>query len=217
MKTDSQLKRDAQNELRWDCSINDANIEVIVQSRVVTVTGQVTTFAEKCAAEEAARRVQGVKGIINKIEVNLPGKLRRTDKDIVLSCSCAIRGKYLIPRDAIRIDVCNGWVTLDGELEWNFQKEAAAGAVQELMGVRGLTNRIGIVRRPTTTGIKRKIVAAISRSSGIDARRIQVETQNGTVILSGTVRSRAQREQAQQAAWAAPGVSAVDNRLAVVP
>lgn len=217
MKPDSDLKSDIEIELRWDPHVNETQILVCVENGVVTLKGYVPTFSDKRAAERATKRFHSVKCVMNHIEVNLPGKLRRTDADIALSCARALDAKYSIPRNRVTAVVHDGWVTLQGELYWNFQKEAAAAAVRELMGVSGLTNNITLKKPLVGSNIRNKIVQAIHRRADLEAGQIQVETQNGVVILSGTVRSGAQRDEAQQAAWAAPGVSFVDNRLTVVP
>jgi osmotically-inducible protein OsmY len=217
MKSDSELKRDVQNELTWEPSVNEAHIGVTVKDGVVTLTGHTPSYAEKYGAERAAKRVYGVKAVADELDVKLPGSAKRTDEDIARACVNALAANYSVPDEKIKLVVNNGRVTLEGEVEWQYQSEAAMNTVRYLTGVTGVSNNIAIKARASSIDVKDKIKAAFHRSAEIDARRVDVEVQDGQVILHGSVRSWAEREEAQQAAWAAPGVSAVDNQIAVTP
>jgi osmotically-inducible protein OsmY len=217
MKSDSELKRDVQNELTWEPSVNEAHIGVTVKDGVVTLTGHTPSYAEKYGAERAAKRVYGVKAVADELDVKLPGSAKRTDEDIARACVYALAANYSVPDEKIKLVVNNGRVTLEGEVEWQYQSEAAMNTVRYLTGVTGVSNNIAIKARASSIDVKDKIKAAFHRSAEIDARRVDVEVQDGQVILHGSVRSWAEREEAQQAAWAAPGVSAVDNQIAVTP
>jgi len=217
MKSDSELKRDVENELKWEPSVNEAHIGVSVKDGVVTLTGHVPSYGEKYGAEKAAKRVYGVKAVADELDVKLPGSSKRTDEDIAQACVSALKSNYSVPDEKIKVTVSNGWVTLEGEVEWQYQREAAHNAVRYLTGVTGVSNNITIKAHVSPKDVKDKIVAAFHRSADIDARRIDIEARNGKVILRGNVRSWAERDEAQQAAWAAPGVTAVENNLTVTP
>lgn len=219
MKTDadSKLQHDVLAELEWDPSVDASQIGVTAKDGVVTLTGVVSSFADKMAAERAAKRVYGVRAVANDIEVKLPGGAERSDTEIAAAAVNALKWDTSVPGEAITVTVRNGWITLEGEVEWFYQKDAAERAVRLLKGVKGVVNNIKVKSRVKPGDIKDKIEEAFKRNAEIDARRITVEAQDGKVILSGRVRSWAERDEAEQAAWSAPGVTAVENHITVAP
>ena len=189
-----------------------------VSDGVVTLTGTVSSYPQKMAAEKAARRVWGVKAVANDIEVRLPTEAKRTDTDIAEAAVRALEWDTVVPSDRINVTVRDGWVTLDGNVDWYYQKTAAERDVRNLQGVRGVTNLIMVAGpRVSTAEIKSKIERALKRSAEIDASKIRVESEDGKVILSGTVRSWAEREEAEEAAWSTAGVTSVENRITITP
>jgi osmotically-inducible protein OsmY len=217
MKTDKTLKDDVELELEWEPSVNAAHIGVAVKDGVVTLSGYVPSFAEKYAAEKAAKRVYGVKAVAEELEVKLPGSAVRSDEDVAVACLQALKNNYSVPDDKVKVVITDGWVTLEGELDWQYQKDAAATAVRYLTGVRGVSNKINVKPRVSAADVKAKIEAALKRNAEVDARRISVLTEAGKVTLRGCVRSWMEKDEAAQAAWSAPGVYNVDNLIAVAP
>ncbi|HYR87755.1 MAG TPA: BON domain-containing protein [Terriglobia bacterium] len=214
--TDLDLKRNVEAELSWEPSVKSAAaIGVRVKDGVVTLSGYVESYAEKLAAERAATRVAGVKAVANDIEVRLPNSSERTDEDIARAAANALEWTSGIPRDQIKVAVDKGWITLKGTVDWNYQRAAAEDAVRYLTGVKGVINLIEV--RPTLnkTIVKNAIEEALKRDAEIDAQRIEVETTGSKVILRGTVHSWFEKKEAERVAWQAPGVTQVENQIAV--
>jgi osmotically-inducible protein OsmY len=217
MKTDTTLQEDVLAELRWDPRFNAAEIGVTAKDGVITLSGRVAHFAEKAAAVNAAQRVSGVKAVADDIEVRLPGINERTDADIAWAAVNILTWNVFVPHDRITVTVRNGWITLDGTVEWHYQRVAAEHAVHSLLGVRGVTNTITVQPAVTPAAVKVQIEDAFRRTVAFDAQHIIVETEGRRVILSGRVRSWVEREEADAVAWAAPGVYEVENRIVVAP
>ena len=217
MKTDTELQKDVMTELEWEPSIKAAEIGVGVTDGVVTLSGYVDSFYKKWAAERAAARVFGVKAVAEKIQVRLPDSLKRSDEDIARAASDTLEWNISVPHDRVKVRVQDGVVTLSGEVDGWYQKDAAEDAVRKLVGVVLVSNHIAIKPAVKPQDVKDRIESAFQRNALLDARRITVETRGGKVILRGSVHSWLEREQVQWAAWAAPGVSEVESHITFSP
>jgi osmotically-inducible protein OsmY len=215
--TDRQLQQNVTSALAWDPSIDATGIGVTVQDGVVTLRGDVRSFTEKETADRLTLRVYGVKAVANDLRVALANSHERTDSDIAQAAVHALAWNTLVPKDRVTISVRDGQVVLKGTVDWQFQKDAVSRAIRVLPGVRDVANQITV--RPTVkvADVQGQIEAAFRRSAELDARRVSVSVQDGKVTLTGNVHSWAERQEAEHAAWAAPGVAEVDDRLAVVP
>jgi osmotically-inducible protein OsmY len=216
-RTDEDIQKDVIAELKWEPRVNPAEIGVIVKDGVVTLTGWVDSYTKRWAAEEAAHRVRGVKAVANDTEVRLGVGSERTDAEIAAAAVRALQWDALLVPEQIEVTVSKGWVTLKGTVEWEYKKQEAERVVRNLAGVKGVSNLIDVKpkTRPTPDEIKKQVEQALVRSAETDAQRITVEVDGSKVVLKGTVRSWAEREEAERAAWRAPGVTSVDNRIAI--
>ena len=214
---DTDVKHHVENALDWEPSLDAKDIGVSADQGVVTLRGNVPSYTQKIAAERVALRVYGVKAVANDLIVHLANSHQRTDTEIAQAALAALKWHTVVPDDRVTLTVKDGWMTLAGTLDWGYQKDAAARAVRDLTGVKGVINDIRVQPHVKIVDVRDKIEAAFKRSAEIDARRVNVTAQDGKVILSGNVRSWAERQEAERAAWAAPGVSQVDDRLTVTP
>jgi osmotically-inducible protein OsmY len=217
MKSDTEIERDVRDELEWDPDLDATDIALSVKKGVVTLTGFVKSFTDKYEAEAAVKRVAGVVAVANDLEVRLPSIDERPDPEIARDAVAAVKGQLPISWEKIKIIVKNGWVTLEGNVEWQYQRQTAENAVRHIKGVRGVSNMIQLKPRAEPSEIKRKIQDAFRRNAEVDANRIEVETRGSEVVLKGTVRSWIEREEAERVAWSAPGVTKVEDRIVVSP
>ena len=215
MKTDNQIQKDVIDELKWEPSVNHEHIGVAVSDGIVTLSGTVSTFIEKHNAEISTQRVAGVKAIVEKIEVKLPGSLVRDDQEIAQAIISQFKWSSLIPDDNIKAKVSSGWVTLNGEVTWEFQRKAAERLVRELTGVKLVTNNIVLKPKFEASDLKNKIEEALMRAAEREGKKIDVVVNGSKVTLSGTVRSFSEMRAIEGAAWGAPGVTEVKDKLKV--
>jgi osmotically-inducible protein OsmY len=210
-RTDQEVQTDVLAELRWDLSASAKDIGVAVKDGVVTLTGTVDTYLNKWKAERAAHRVGGVTAVANDISVRTIGE--RTDSDIAAAAVYALKWNASIPAEKIHVTVDKGWVTLEGEVEWQYQKQEAERAVRGLWGVKGVSNLVTVKPLASPADLKKKIEDALVRNAEVDANNITVEVQESKIILKGKVRSWAERQEAERTAWLAPGITSVDNQI----
>jgi osmotically-inducible protein OsmY len=221
MNADRQLQRAVLDELQWEPSVDATEIAVTAKDGVVVLSGYVPVYAQKFVAEAAVKRVHGVKAIANDIEVRLAGSDQRTDADIATAVVNALKWDVAVPDEPIQVTVRDGWITLGGVVDWQYQKEAASRAARHLIGARGVTNSILVKPRAgpkrESTAIEARIRDAFLRSAVLDSKKIRAETRDGTVILRGEVHSHMERDDAERVAWTAPGVTKVDNCITITP
>jgi osmotically-inducible protein OsmY len=217
MKSDRELQHDVIDELEWAPAVDASKIGVTADHGVVTLVGEVTTYSERFEAEKAVRRVAGVQGLANDLDVRVDEVRPPHDPDIAQRALSAIDWNVAIPKASVKVLVSRGWLTLEGQVEWMYQKRAAEDAVRSLNGVRGITNNVVVKPRVQASEVKHKIQSALRRNAELDSESILVDTEGGKVVLRGTVRSWAEHEDAIDAAWAAPGVIKVEDLLAIRP
>jgi osmotically-inducible protein OsmY len=213
-RTDREIQADVLAELRWDSSVPASDIGVAVKDGVVTLTGTVDTYLKKWRAEEDAHKVSGVIAVANDITVRVIGE--HTDTDIAAAAVHALKWDTSVPAEKIQVTVENGWLTLKGEVEWQYQRQEVERAVRRLWGVKGVSNLIVVKPLASPTDLKKKIEDALVRSAAVDAKNITVEVQGSKAILKGKVRSWAERQEAERTAWLAPGITSVDNQISLV-
>jgi osmotically-inducible protein OsmY len=214
MSTDTQLKQSVLDELNWEPSVNAAHIGVTAKDGVVSLLGHVESYTEKYAAETAVRRVKDVKGVAEELEVRLPYSVKRTDDDIAAAAISRLKWNVSVPKDAVKVKVEKGWVTLMGEVDWHYQAETARDDIRYLMGVVGVSNMVTVKARPNASNISNDIMHALHRT-WFDPKNIKVTASEGKVKLTGSVNSWSDRETASTTAWAAPGTTSVENDIRV--
>jgi osmotically-inducible protein OsmY len=217
MRSDREIERDVREELNWDPDLDAEDIAISVKDGVVTLAGFTRSYSDRLEAEHAAKRVAGVHAVANDIEVRLPSIDQRPDPDIARDAIASLKAQLPISHENIKVIVKAGWLTLEGTVEWQYQKTTAENAVRKVKGVKGVTNVISLKPKVEPTDIQRRIQEAFKRNAEVDANRITVETHGSEVILKGTVRSWIEREEAERVAWSAPGITRVEDQIVVSP
>jgi osmotically-inducible protein OsmY len=217
MKTDAQLQYDLTEALNWEPSLNPTHIDVAIRDGVVTLTGFVTSLTEQWTTEHVVKSVSGVKGVADDLEVRMPTENERTDSDLARAAVTALEWNTSVPHNRITVTVRNGWLTLDGTVNWPYQKATAEAAVRPLMGVKGVTNTLVVQPQVAATDISAKIAEAFKRNAALEAQKIWVETVGNRVMLRGNLHSWLERAEAERIATAAPGVIEVENHISVTP
>jgi osmotically-inducible protein OsmY len=215
MKTDTEIQKDVMDELQWDPMLQSAEIGVTVREGIVTLMGYVDNYGQRTAAENAAKRVKDVRAVAIDLAIHLPDEQRRSDTDIAAAALNALKWSSFVPEDRVMLKVDEGWITMEGEVEWQFQKESAYRAVSDLIGVHGVINRINVRPRITPVIVKDVIKKALERSAEIEADSITIVTDGGRIVLKGKVRSWAERKEVERAVWATPGVIEVKDELII--
>jgi len=215
MKLDSEIQKDVMAEIRWEPLLNVSEIGVSVKNSIVTLSGTVDTYTKKLKAEEAAKRVVGVKAVVENVDVKVSSLGQKTDADIAEAVVNALRWHTSVPDEKIKVKVEKGWVTLDGSVEWEFQRNSAKNAITNLSGVIGISNNIKIMPTLKVTDIKNKIASAFQRSATIDSEKINIIADGSRITLTGKVRSYTEKKDAENAAWLAPGVDRVENKIEI--
>ncbi|KAA9040610.1 BON domain-containing protein [Ginsengibacter hankyongi] len=215
MKTDSQIQQDVMDQLKWEPYLNAAQIGVAVKNGIVTLSGQVDTYSKKLIAENAAKKISGVKAIAEDIQIGVSPAYNKTDAEIAEAVLNALKWHTAVQEEKIKVKVEDGYVRLEGEVEWNFQRKNAAAAIENLAGVRSVINLITVKPKITASDIQDKINEALKRSATIDAGKITAEVIGSKAILRGKVRSFAEKEDAENAAWFAPGITAVESKIEI--